>query len=235
MLGIDSSTLYTTDAPPTHIVQTMTVATAVLVLVSAIPEQVQQSLVVERGVCMLLFLYADAAKTLLLIVDGVLPTFAALLFYVLMHHHNKELSTRRSTTYVMRGANMVAINFLMRSLATVSGVDHSIEVETVMYLAILFALDAMQQTTDFFAETRDYAVWKASQQLFLAYSAYDVNLVLSLSAVAVFVCTPRAWAANTQLVFQLTVLVSGKHHAEARGHHAAGLRRHGQGRAALHV
>ena len=65
----------------------------------------------------------------------------------------------------------------------------------------------VSHVSSIFEETRDYAMWKVSQQLFRMYQAWDVDIVLSLAGSIVVLATRGVWSDNTQLVFQLVVLV----------------------------
>jgi len=50
-------------------------------------------------------------------------------------------------------------------------------------------------------------MWKVSQQLFRMYQVWDVDIVLSIAGSIVVLATRDLWSDNTQLAFQLVVLV----------------------------
>ena len=65
----------------------------------------------------------------------------------------------------------------------------------------------MSHVSSIFEETRDYAMWKVSQQLFKMYLVWDIDIVLSMAGSIVVLATRDLWSDNTALVFQLVVLV----------------------------
>lgn len=210
MMGIDSTVLFNRGAPPQIVLQAMTSVTCILLMAGAVPDYFRESEVVQRCVVLLLYMYADAVESLFAVIDdGVIATLACLLVYVCMHKYDTRLRRHHSLAYLVRALNMVAINFLLRSLSTVSRQEGGLVVQTVLYLVVLFIFDMLchLSATSMFAETRDYAIWKTAQQMFLVYRSYNLDLMLSVSAGIAMIGSRALWGRNTQLVFQLLALV----------------------------
>ena len=208
VVGIDATVAYSDASPPQFVLQSMTVVTCILILSSVVPAAFRGSELVQRLVTLLLFVYADASESLFRIVeDGVIPTLACLLLYVCMHHYSSEMKAHQSLKYITRALNMVSINFILRSLASLSRQSASLTVQTVLYIVVLFIVDTFSHMSSMFVESRDYAMYKVSQQLFRMYLAWEVDFVLSMAGSILVLATRDAWSDNTQLVFQLVVLV----------------------------
>ena len=209
VIGIDATVAYTDESPPQLVMQSLTVLTCILILSSVVPTAFRGSELVQRLVTLLLFVYADASESLFRIVeDGIIPTLACLLLYVCMHHYSSEVKAHQSLTYITRALNMVSINFILRSLASLSRRQSaSLPVQTVLYIVVLFIVDTVSHLSCIFNESRDYAMYKVSQQLFRMYAAWEVDFVLSMAGSILVLATRDAWSDNTQLVFQLVVLV----------------------------
>lgn len=169
--------------------------------------------------------------------DGLIPTLVCLLLYVCMHKYNFEMKKHPSLAFLTRALNMVSINFILRSLASQCRESASLPVQTALYTVVLFLVDTVcahaftfavvcplrrlsaapsdtyqtreqvSHVSSIFEESRDYAMWKVSQQLFKMYLVLDIDIVLSLAGSIVVLATRDLWSDNTALVFQLVVLV----------------------------
>ena len=209
MLGVGTGMAYDASSSVLFVMQSMTVVTCILILLSVIPQYCQQSEVVSRCVTLLLYVYADATESLFRVVeDGLVPTLVCLLLYVAMHNYHAVVQRQHSLTFLMRAFNMVAINFILRSLSALSRDATTLAVQTVLYIVVLFVVDAVSHISTIFTETRDYAMWRVSQQLFLVYSSYNADLVLTMAGCILVLTTRNFWSDNTQLVFQLVLLVT---------------------------
>lgn len=207
-IGIDPVTDNYKDIPTSIIVQSMTVVTCILILSSVIPEYFQDSDVVQRCVTLLLYIYAEATETVFQeLKGGILPTFICVFLYMCLHKYNDSIGHRFSVRYVLRALNMVTINFILRALTDVNMEVANLQIQTILYIVVLFLLDTLSHISPMFEETRDYAMWKVSQQLFRVYARYKIDTMVSVAISFLVLATRGVFAQNTQLVFQLLILV----------------------------
>lgn len=208
VLGVGENLTYDGVSTLHHVVQSMTVITCILMLSVTIPEYFQKSELVQRCITLLLYVYADATGSLFKLVEGgVIPTLLCLLLYVALHKYSSVINQRPSMAYLTRAVNMVSVNFILQSLGSLNNQAQSLPVQTILYIAVLFVVDMVSHVCIMFEETRDYAMWKVSQQLFMMYASYGLDMVLSIAISVLVLVTRAVWVENTQLVFQLMVLV----------------------------
>mgnify|MGYP007083791474 CR=1 FL=1 len=209
VLGVGVNFSYDGVSAVHHVIQSVSAITCILMLTATIPEYCQRSELVQRSVTLLLFVYADSIGSLFTLVEGgTIPTLACILIYVALHKYGAGDHKRPSLAYLRRAMNMVCINFILQSLASLDRDSQSLQVQTVLYIVVLFVVDMVSHVSSMFQETRDYAMWKVSQQLFAMYASYQLDMVVSLAISVLVLATRAAWGGeNTQLVFQLMVLV----------------------------
>ena len=81
-------------------------------------------------------------------------------------------------------------------------------VHTALYTVVLFFIEILNNTTDMFSETRDYATWKVAQKLFVVYQTLHLDSVLVIAIGLVTVTSRNLIGAHSsfKLVHQVLVL-----------------------------
>jgi len=208
VMGVDVSESYSVNTPVFTVVQTLSVVTGILVLASVIPEYMQDSDLVQRCVTLVLFTYADAMESLFSVRRlGSTPSLICVLVYMCLHKYDMMLGKAFTVMYLIRALNMVTINFILRALVDVNQDVASIEIQTCLFLTVLFFLDVLGSVSSLFAETRDYAMWKVSLELFQVYKTLQIDLIVSLVGCLMVLATKRLWSDNTRIIFQLIILL----------------------------
>jgi hypothetical protein len=208
VMGVHTDMKYSSSTPVLEVLQTLSVVTGILVLASVVPQYFHDSDLVQRCVTLLLFTYADAMESLFSVRRmGTTPTLVCVLVYMCLHKYDAMLGKAFTIQYLIRAVNMVTINFILRALVDVSPGIASLYIQTSLYVIVLFLLDIVGTLSSLFAETRDYAMWKVSQELFVMYRRLDLDMTVTVvGCVAVF-ATKRAWSDNSRIIFQLILLV----------------------------
>jgi len=208
-LGVGAMTVYTADVPVETVMLSIADVTCVLVLASVVAE-LGTSVLVSRCVTILLYIYADAIESLFRANSGgILPTLVCILAYMCMHAYTSLSKNLFTAQYLLRAMNMVTVNFMLKALVDINRDSSNLYVDTVLYTLVLFLIDVLSFVSVMFAETRDYAVWRVSQQLFLVYQAYQVDAIVALSFCCILLMSRTLWptSKSMQLVQHVVVLV----------------------------
>lgn len=207
-LGVNSISNYESGIPISILLQSLTSITCLLVFTSVIPSYFEDSALIQRCITLLLFIYADAIEALFDAIHlGIAPTLGCILLYICVHRYSHKRDKHSAIDYMIRALNMVSINFILRALQDLNVNASSLYIQTILLVIVLFILDIVSNLSDMFAETRNYAIWKTSQQIFQLYAAQNLDTVITLALSIVVFSTKVLWTSGLRTFFELVVLV----------------------------
>ena len=191
------------------LLRAFTITTCLLVLMSLLCYMFRSVDAVQRSMTLLLYIYADATEFIIaqLKLGGLLGALLGMLGYLVCHVYREHNTVSFSMLYISRALNMVCINIVLQSIVDVNTTYIGIEYQGAVLVIVLFMLDAFSVVMPALRESRDYAVWKSSQKLFLLVDALDVGIDSLLFACLVVLSTKPLWHTLLTSVYELALLV----------------------------
>lgn len=191
------------------LLQLFTITTCMLVLMSLLAYAFKTVDAVRRSMTLLLYIYADATELIVrtLRLGGFLAALLAIFVYLVFHTYGQRWKDNFTLLYIFRAFNMVCINLVLQSLVDVDSQFIGTEYQAAVLITVLFLVDAFSAVMPSLAETRDYAVWKSSQKLFLLVQAVNISTEVLLFACLVVLSTRPVWRSLLTSVYELALLV----------------------------
>jgi hypothetical protein len=163
-------------ATSARLTEEFAVATCMLLLASVVPRRLQAKEYVARALTILLYMYTDATQNAIAQLNFAWsPPFLCGLLFVALQRFHGELARRQTLQYLVKALNMVSINILITSVSAVNPDAADLHTDTALLLLTLFLINSLTQFSDVFLESRNFAIWKGAQQLFLVYQELGVD------------------------------------------------------------
>lgn len=208
-----------------RVLEQLVVSTAMLLLASIIPQQMQAKEFVARSISILLYMYTDATQNIIQQLElGVSPAFLAVLLSIVLQQNSAYFLQHKTLQFIVKALNMVVINILITSVTVIDTTTSDLHTSTALLIITLFAIDAVFRITvsskthmSNLQEGRDYAIWKGGQQLFLVYQELrmDTWVTFVIALLCIMLHTNSVWLVrllhlqnNTLLEIFLLVVVN---------------------------
>jgi len=189
-------------------VASMHLATGIsmLVLATALPDAMQLHEFTRRSISILLFILTDSSSSLVASIDfGTSTIFPCVLAISVLHTRRKQ-ATAGCWTHVVKLVDMLVVNILILSLVAPT---ERVDVQVGFLLIVLFCLDVLRTMDQLFEESRNYAVWKIAQQLYVIYSRFGISqeilFVCSVLVLLLQCVSPTQSNATLEVVFLMSV------------------------------
>ena len=191
------------------LLRAFTITTCLLVLMSLLCYAFRTVDAVQRSMTLLLYIYADATEFIIkqLKLGGLLGALLAILIYLTSYVYRHRSKVSFSVLYILRALNMVCINIVLQAIVDVDATYVGTEYQAAVLVIVLFLLDALSVVMPPLAESRDYAVWKSSQKIFILVDALDVGTDTMLFACLIVLGTKPLWHSLLTSVYELALLV----------------------------
>ena len=171
-----------------RLVEQFTVTTIMLLFAATIPQKFQDKEYVARAITILLYMYTDATQNIIDQLNfGWSPPFLCILISMLLQRHAEYLQRHFTLQYIVKALNMISINVLLTSVSTIDTNATDLHTSTALLILLLFAIDAVMHFSAHFHESRNYAIWKGAQQLFLVYAEFEIATVISFVLAVMFI------------------------------------------------
>jgi len=186
-----------------------TVATCLLLLVSLITFSFKTSDAVQRSMTLLLYIYADTTEYIVqaLNLGGLLVSTLSIFLLVIMYEYSEQLKRQFTLAYILRAFTMVAINMVLQAVIDIDGNATALQYQCFVLITVLFLLDSFTVLLPVLAESRDYAIWKGSQKLFLVVKLLEVKPEIMIFGCLVILYSKPLWRSMLTSVFELALLV----------------------------
>ena len=191
------------------LLRAFTITTCLLVLMSLLSYAFRTVDAVQRSMTLLLYIYADATEFIIaqLKLGGLLGALLGIVVYLMSRVYAQKNKLSFALLYIFRALNMVCINIVLQAIVDVNAIYIGMEFQAGVLVLVLFIIDALSVVMPGLAESRDYAVWKSSQKLFLLVNAIDVSTDTLLFACLVVLSTKPQWHSLLTSVYELALLV----------------------------
>ena len=167
---------------PSRLLEEFSVVTCMLLLASLIPEKIQQKEYVSRALTILLYMYTDASNNIIAQLNfSWLPPFICGLLYIFLQKYRLKLEQNHTVYYLVKAFNMVSVNILITSISLIDKDASDLHTDTALLIITLFVIDALTQFSPSFLESRNFAIWKGAQQLFLVYGEMHVDTYVTFA------------------------------------------------------
>jgi len=200
---------------PARLAEEFAVTTSMLLLASVVPQRLQAKEYVARALTILLYMYTDATQNVIAQLNFAWsPPFLCALLFVALQRFHVQLARRRTLQYLVKALNMVTLNILITSVGAINTDAADLHTNTALLLLTLFLINALTQFSDIFVESRNFAIWKGAQQLFLVYRelGIDSRATFALAVTVVLLHTSGRAAArllwlNSNTLVEIFLLV----------------------------
>jgi hypothetical protein len=200
---------------PARLAEEFVVATSMLLLASVVPQHLQAKEYVARALTILLYMYTDATQNAIAQLNFAWsPPFLCALLFVALQRFHKQLARRHTLQYLVKAINMVSINVLITSIGSINTDAADLHTSTTLLITTLFLINALTELSDIFIESRNFAIWKGAQQLFLVYDelGVDSRATFALAVAVVLLHTSTKSAArllwlNSNTLVEIFLLV----------------------------
>jgi len=191
------------------LLRAFTITTCLLVLMSLLSYAFRTVDAVQRSMTLLLYIYADATEFIIaqLRLGGLLGALLGIFVYLTSRVYAQRNELSFAILYIFRALNMVCINIVLQAIVDVNATYIGMEYQAGVLVLVLFIIDALSVVMPALRESRDYAVWKSSQKLFLLVNAVDVSTDTLLFACLVVLSTKPLWHSLLTSVYELALLV----------------------------
>lgn len=191
------------------VVQTVTVLCSVLILASSLSERVgSMSVMVQRGLTVTMYIFADAIGNLLHHYDlGMSPFLLGLMFASCLQTWEQLLHRWGSLRFVVQGVNVVVVNVVMESTTA----DRGAMTQLFMLFLLVLAVDCVSRTSSVMQQVRDYAVWAAARRIGALVSASTLSAAsgeLSPAVLIVILASERLLHLKDSVISQLVILTA---------------------------
>ena len=165
------------------------VVTSMLFFASIIPHQLQKKEYIHRAITILLYMYTDATQSIVnRLAFKWTAGFVCLLVFVALHKCDRILRQTTTLQYFVKAVNMVVVNIVLTSVSKIDVESSDLHTQTVLLLMLLFFIDSLNHLIPVLQDSRNFAIWKGAQMLFVVYSQFDVQPILTfLMAIMVIV------------------------------------------------
>jgi hypothetical protein len=191
------------------LLRAFTITTCLLVLMSLLCYAFRTVDAVQRSMTLLLYIYADATEFIIaqLKLGGLLGALLSIWVYLVSHIYRQRTVVSFSILYIFRALNMVCINIVLQSIIDVQATYVGTEHQAAVLILVLFLLDALSVVMPALNESRDYAVWKSSQKIFIIVDALNVGTDTLLFVCLFVLSTKPMWHSLLTSVYELALLV----------------------------
>jgi hypothetical protein len=161
---------------------------ALLILITVLPQTLAAATFTRRSVSLVLYMLTDSTSSILVGANfGSSTLFMCILGIAMLRQYSPSLKTD-SMVHVLKLFNMIVVNMLILSIIQTDKRNSNVDVQAALLVFVVFGMDALRQTDPLVDESRNYAVWKVSQQLFVIYSRYgfDDTVLIYFSIITIF-------------------------------------------------
>lgn len=160
---------------------------SILILATVLPETILHKTFTQRSVSLLLYMLTDASSSILISVDfGTNMVYVCILSMAVLKVASVFMN-RHTTVYIFKLMNMIVVNIVILALINMDRRHSNTDVRAALLFIVVFLIDTMRSIDGVFEDSRNYAVWKVSQQLFLIYSIIEVDQILLIYISIIFV------------------------------------------------
>ena len=193
----------------TAMLQAFTITTCMLLLMSLLAYAFRDIDAVRRSMTLLLYIYADSTEYIVKTLDlgGLLAALVAVLVYVVFQIYAAKLRANFTLLYILRAFNMVCINLVLQSLVDVEKTYVSVDFQGAILIIVLLLIDSFSAVLPALAESRDYAIWKGSQALYILLTGLAIESDVMLFVCFAILCSKPMWKSMLTSVYELTLLV----------------------------
>ena len=152
---------------------------SLLILITVLLKTIAASSFTRRSVSLLLYMLTDSTSSILTTVNlGTSTVFVCVLSIAVLRRQARTWRDS-SMVHVLKLFNMLVVNMLILSILDTDARNNSVDVQAALLVIVVFGMDVLRQMDSLVEESRNYAVWKVSQQLFVIYTRYQFeDLVL---------------------------------------------------------
>lgn len=152
---------------------------SLLVLITVLPRTLAASAFTRRSISLLLYMLTDSTSSILVAMNlGSSTLFMCILSIAILRHFSTT-GRSGSLVHLFKLLNMIVVNMLILTILHTDTRNNSVDVQVTLLVIVIFGMDALRQMDPLVEDSRNYAVWKVSQQLFVIYSRYGFeDLVL---------------------------------------------------------
>lgn len=192
-----------------QLIMEFTTVTALLLMVTVIPDSTRKLSYVDRSITLLLYMYTDATQYIIQQLNvsrsaGVL----CVVMYMFLIRYEHALSRRRTLQYVIKAVSMVSINILLESVSTASGSVNDQHTRAFLLIVTLFIIDALNRVSHNLEEGRNFALWKGALQIFNMYKDIDIDSSVTLFAAVIVIIAKHALQVRNSTLVELYMLIT---------------------------
>ena len=184
----------------------LTAGVSILIMISALPASFVRQSFTQRSVSLLLYMLTDATSDVISSIDfGTHIAFVSVLSMALLKGRRVR---HRTMTYVIKLVNMIIVNILIVSITSPDQRNTNVDVDAAMLVVVVYVMDSIRQIDNLFEDSRNYAVWKVSQQLFVIYSRYEIDDVILIQCSIIFLLLQGLVAESSSTLTEVALLMA---------------------------
>ena len=192
-------------------IEKFVVATSILILVTVLPPKFLQISYVSRCITLLLYMYTDAMQHILSnMAFGYSVVYVCVLSYVMLHTYHDWLVQHKTMQYLTKAFSMLTVNVLIVSITATdigSVSNYSMKIQAILLTLALFIIDALAQIVPSFVDSRNYAIWKSAQKMYVLYMTIGIDLNVTIALAVIVLSTKSIWNRGSSTLFELILLV----------------------------
>ena len=165
---------------PAKLFEEFAMVTSMLFFASIIPHHLQKKEYINRAITILLYMYTDATQSIVnRLAFKWTAGFVCVLIFVSLHRCDHILCQTKTLQYFVKAINMVVVNIVLTSVSKIDVDSSDVHTQTVLLLLFLFFVDSLSHLIPVLQESRNFAIWKGAQMLFVVYNELNVQPILT--------------------------------------------------------